>query len=92
MTRNSSVIYHLDQESFNKDFLKDFQLNSRWENFIFLFSFFGVKSEKEKLIIQWPLDDSIQFTLILKLMSKIVQKNLIGTYNQNQKAWIIMIR
>ncbi|MHA1983093.1 MAG: hypothetical protein ACW967_01985 [Candidatus Hodarchaeales archaeon] len=94
MANDDTVTYNLDSYSFHRGFLKNYRVyysKDSWEILTGLLSFFGVESSEKRLFLKWHNENPIQMALLLKLLSKLVQGNILATYDK-KKVWTLYLR
>jgi hypothetical protein len=95
MANDDTVTYNLDSNSFPQDFFKNkiqYFPKESWDILVTVLSFFGVESSEKRLFLKWHNDDPIQMALLLKLLSKLVQGNILATYCNKEKVWTLHLR
>ncbi|MHA2105018.1 MAG: hypothetical protein ACW981_16435 [Candidatus Hodarchaeales archaeon] len=99
MTSDNTVIYNLTLNSFTKTPINKSIKNSikekkkeSWEHLALILSCFGVQSAGKKYFIQWHKADQLQMAFLLKLLSKLIQGNILSTYSIQEKKWTLLLR
>ncbi|OLS26650.1 MAG: hypothetical protein HeimC3_07520 [Candidatus Heimdallarchaeota archaeon LC_3] len=63
----------------------------KWSYLGSLLSLFGAKQEKDKIVLEWDSPDVTQFESLTKIMSKLINRNLFGSYSRARKRWLIRV-
>jgi hypothetical protein len=96
MTNDDTVTYNLNLNRIYKDFVKKNGQNSysneSWDFLALILSFFGVQSSGKRFFIKWHREDSLQMTFLLNLLTKLIQGNILATYNNQEKTWTLLLR
>jgi hypothetical protein len=67
-------------------------LDDQWHQIIEILRHFGVKIDNNKIILNWSRPDLISSYLLVKMLSSISKKNIIGLYDKTEGSWILMER
>ena len=96
MPNKDTVVYNLNLTNINKEHIKDeveySYKNELWNSLTSVLSFFGVESSENRFFIKWPEEDTLQMTFLLKLLVKLIQGNILATYNNQNKTWTLLFR
>lgn len=63
----------------------------KWSQLGNVLSLFGAKQEKDNIILEWDSPDVTQFESLTQIMSKLINRNLFGSYSRARKRWSIRV-